>query len=73
MNPLKAFGYSGVFIPSCQLSPSDSTMGRHRKAHDKKLVAFNPGRAREAKDKDFIKFSYPFFVVIRSGTPIHVY
>lgn len=26
-------------------------MGRHKKAHDKKLVTFNPDRACEAKDR----------------------
>lgn len=48
--PMKVFGHSGSFIPSCQLSPGESTTGRH-KAHDKKLVAFNPDRACEAKNR----------------------
>lgn len=48
---MKVFGHSGIFIPSCQLSPGESTTGRHKKAHDKKLVAFNPDRACEAKNR----------------------
>lgn len=45
--PMKAFCHSGIFIPSCQLSPGESTMGRHMTRNSWLLI----DRACEAKDR----------------------